>query len=204
MPARVTFGAFCLELKSGALTRDGCDVPLQSQPARVLVHLVEHAGALVTRDELRDAIWGDTWVNHDQGLNYCIRQIRVALGDEARSPVYLQTLPQRGYRFIADVQSAAVVAPPARRAMPPSWATAACVLVAGMALGLSAARAVVSEMTAVPFNHAIAQHLDPIDFARGAWTYHLKPLLTASAPTPDSSSTSAAPAPALPGSRSPR
>ena len=204
MPARVTFGAFCLELQSGALTRDGRDVPLQSQPARVLVHLVEHAGAVVTREELRHAIWGNAWVNHNEGLNYCIRQIRVALGDEARSPVYLQTLPQRGYRFIADVHPAAVVAPATGRAMPPRWAAAACVLGAGVVIGLSAARVVVIEMIPAPVNRTIAQHLDPIDFARGAWTHHLKPLLTASAPTPDSSPASAAPAPAPPGSRSPR
>lgn len=204
MPARVTFGPFALELHSGALTRDGLDVPLQSQPARVLVHLVERAGALVTREELRHAIWGGAWVNHNEGLNYCIRQIRIALGDEARSPAYLQTLPQRGYRFIADVHPAAIAAPAARRVMPASWLTAACVLVAGVVIGLSAARVVVSEMLPAPVNHAMAQHLDPIDFARGAWTYHLKPLLTASAPTPDPSSSSAAPAPASPGSRSRR
>ena len=202
MPARVTFGPFSLELQSGVLSRDGLDVPLQSQPARVLVHLVERAGALVTREELRTAIWGSAWVNHDEGLNYCIRQIRVALGDEARSPAYLQTLPQRGYRFIADVQSAAVVAAPVGRAIAPSWLTAACVLIAGAVIGLSAARIVVNEIVPAPVNHAIARHLDPIDFARGAWMHHLKPLLTASAPTPNPSSSTAAPAPASPGSTS--
>ena len=78
---------------------------LQQQPAKVLELLLRRAGELVTRDEIRAAVWGqDTYVNFDQGLNFCIKEIRAALGDDADEPRFVETLPRRGYRFIAAVE----------------------------------------------------------------------------------------------------
>jgi TolB-like protein/DNA-binding winged helix-turn-helix (wHTH) protein/Tfp pilus assembly protein PilF len=100
----IRFGGFELALKSGELRKDGVQVKLQNQPFRVLVFLASHAGELVTREELRQQIWqADTFVDFEHGLNFCIKQIRTALGDSAQSPVYIETLPRRGYRFIAPV-----------------------------------------------------------------------------------------------------
>ena len=101
----VTFGPFRLDLNSHELHRSGIAVRLQPQPARLLALLVERAGELVTRDEIRRTVWGaDTFVDFDQSVNFCIRQIRTALHDSADKPCYLETLPRRGYRFIAPVQ----------------------------------------------------------------------------------------------------
>ena len=98
------FGLFEFDPDSGTLTREGVPVRLPPQPARVLAVLVEHAGELVSRDHLRAAIWGDaTFVDFERGLNFCIAQVRGALGDSADSPRYIETIPRRGYRFIAPV-----------------------------------------------------------------------------------------------------
>jgi DNA-binding winged helix-turn-helix (wHTH) protein/TolB-like protein len=102
--ATTQFGQFAFDSESGALTRNGLPVRLPPQPARVLMLLVARAGAVVTRDELRREIWGtETFVDFERGLNFCIAQIRSALGDSADSPRYVETLPKRGYRFIAPV-----------------------------------------------------------------------------------------------------
>jgi DNA-binding winged helix-turn-helix (wHTH) protein len=99
---RARFADFELNLQTGELRRAGVTVPLERQPARLLSLLVERAGDLVCRDELRRAIWGDhTHVDFDRGLNYGMRQIRIALGDDARAPRFIETLPRQGYRFIA-------------------------------------------------------------------------------------------------------
>jgi TolB-like protein/Tfp pilus assembly protein PilF len=112
--ARVTslrFDPFELDADTGELRKAGRPVRLPPQPARVLEVLVSNAGRLVTRDELRDRIWsGDTFVDFEQGLNFCIKQIRVALGDDAKAPQYIETLPRRGYRFLAKVERAAAPA----------------------------------------------------------------------------------------------
>lgn len=103
----VTFGPYRLDLDSGDLSRSDVLVKLQPQPAKLLVLLVERAGELVTRDEIRRSVWGaDTFVDFDQSVNFCVRQIRTALHDNADAPCYLETLPRRGYRFIAPVQRA--------------------------------------------------------------------------------------------------
>jgi DNA-binding winged helix-turn-helix (wHTH) protein/TolB-like protein len=101
---RVTFGVFEFDPASGELTRSGTPVRLQPQPARVLALLTERAGAVVSRDELRQNIWADgTFVDFERGLNFCIAQIRSALGDDADAPRFVETLPRRGYRFIAPI-----------------------------------------------------------------------------------------------------
>ena len=98
------FGDYELDSRSEKLLRDGRPVKIQPQPLRVLALLAEHRGEIVSREQLRERIWGAaTFVEFDQGLNYCIRQIRVALGDEASKPAYVETLPKQGYRFIASV-----------------------------------------------------------------------------------------------------
>lgn len=101
----VTFGPYRLNLDTGELSRSDVPVKLQPQPAKLLVLLVERAGELVTRDEIRRGVWGtETFVDFDQSVNFCVRQIRTALHDNAETPCYLETLPRRGYRFIAPVQ----------------------------------------------------------------------------------------------------
>ncbi len=104
------FDTFQFDTATGELQNAGKHVRLPLQPARVLGVLASNAGRLVTRDELRDQIWSDdTFVDFEQGLNFCIKQIRDALGDEARAPKYIETMPRRGYRFLARVER--VVAP---------------------------------------------------------------------------------------------
>ena len=101
------FGAFELHPGSGELRRRGDRVKLPPQPFKVLEALVRRGGEMVTREEIRERVWqGDTFVDFDQGLNFCIRQIREALGDNAESPQFIETLPRRGYRFVAPVESA--------------------------------------------------------------------------------------------------
>ncbi len=98
------FGNYELDSRTGRLLRDGRPVKIQPQPLRVLGILVQRPGETVTREELHTAVWDDaTFVEFDQGLNYCIRQIRLALGDDASKPVYIETLPKQGYRFIAPI-----------------------------------------------------------------------------------------------------
>ena len=110
--ARVRFGVFELDPATGDLWREGALVRLQPQPAEVLALLVARAGEVVTRDALRERVWGgDTFVDFDRGLNFCIAQIRSALGDSAESPRFIRTLPKRGYQFIAPVERVGVAVP---------------------------------------------------------------------------------------------
>jgi TolB-like protein/DNA-binding winged helix-turn-helix (wHTH) protein len=103
----VRFGRFEFDPLTGGLTRDGVAIRLQPQPARVLALLVARPGNLVTREEIRGHVWGsDTYVDFERGLNFCVAQIRSALGDSADSPRYVETVPKRGYRFIAPVSEA--------------------------------------------------------------------------------------------------
>src|SRR6188474_1659112 len=95
------FGAFELDAGAGELRRHGDPVKLTPQPCKVLEVLVRGRGQIVTRDEIRERVWrADTFVDFDQSLNFCIRQIREALGDNAEAPQYIETLPRRGYRFL--------------------------------------------------------------------------------------------------------
>ena len=108
--ARVRFAEFAFDPATGELWRGDVAVPLEHQPALVLSHLIASAGRVVTREELASAVWGaGTHVKFDDGLNYCIRQVRAALDDDAKEPRFVETLPRRGYRFVA------VAAPDTRR-----------------------------------------------------------------------------------------
>jgi DNA-binding winged helix-turn-helix (wHTH) protein len=106
--AKVVFGPFQLDTRCLELRKDGRKMRLRPQPCRVLAVILSRPGRLVTRDEIRLAVWpSDVFVRFDLGLNSCLKQIRRALGDTARSPTYLETLNGRGYRFIGS----AVVTP---------------------------------------------------------------------------------------------
>src|SRR5215471_6853528 len=103
-PPALTFGGFELNPGAGELRRHGDLIKLPPQPFKVLEFLVRHGGEVVTRAEIREHVWaGDTFVDFEQGLNFCIRQIREALGDTADAPRFIETLPRRGYRFLMPV-----------------------------------------------------------------------------------------------------
>jgi len=97
------FGVFAFDERTATLTRSDRPVALEPQPARALALLLSRAGYLVRRDELSAHLWGDTHVDVDRGLAYCIGQLRAALGDSADNPRFIQTLPRRGFSFIAPV-----------------------------------------------------------------------------------------------------
>jgi DNA-binding winged helix-turn-helix (wHTH) protein/tetratricopeptide (TPR) repeat protein len=98
------FAAFELHAATGELRHRGGVLKLAPQPFKVLELLASRAGEVVTRVEIRDHVWtGDTFVDFDQGLNFCIRQIREVLGDTADNPQFIETLPRRGYRFLVPV-----------------------------------------------------------------------------------------------------
>ena len=133
------FGVFELDATTGELRKNGVRLKLQPQPVKVLILLASRAGDLITREDLKKTLWGeDTFVDFEQGLNSCIRQIRNALADDPDSPRYIQTIPRQGYRFIAHVVSAdasvAGVAPPAIVQSPPLrmwlWLTGGILIVA--------------------------------------------------------------------------
>src|SRR5262250_3030280 len=99
------FDLFELDTAASELRRNGERIKLPPQPFRVLELLVRRGGEVVTREEIRQRIWQeDTFVDFDQGLNFCIRQIREAVGDTAEAPQYIETLPRRGYRFLVPVE----------------------------------------------------------------------------------------------------
>jgi DNA-binding winged helix-turn-helix (wHTH) protein/TolB-like protein len=102
---RFRFGLFEFDGGACELRREGVLVHLQSQPAQVLACLIERANQVVSRDDLRKAVWGDgTFVDFDGGLNFCISQIRSALQDNSAQPLFIRTVPKSGYQFIAPVQ----------------------------------------------------------------------------------------------------
>src|SRR6476660_2372555 len=98
----VRFGMFEVDLRQGELRKNGIRVKLTGQPFQILVILLEHPGDLVTREQLQSRLWpSDTFVDFDGGLNAAINRVREALGDSAENPRFVETLPRRGYRFIA-------------------------------------------------------------------------------------------------------
>ena len=139
----IRFGIFEVDLRAGELRRKGRKVKLQEQPFQVLALLLEHPGQVVTREALRKKLWpADTFVEFDHSLNTAISKIREALGDLADNPRFVETLPRRGYRFIAPVEElgqaagpeAAVPVPPLpwwRTTLRLFWPLALLVLVIG-------------------------------------------------------------------------
>jgi DNA-binding winged helix-turn-helix (wHTH) protein len=105
------FGVFEVDLDAGERRKNGARLRLQEQPFQVLTALLENAGKVVTRDELREKIWpADTFVDFDHSLNTAVNKIRESLGDSASSPRFVETLARRGYRFIAPVDCAGAAA----------------------------------------------------------------------------------------------
>lgn len=114
------FGTFEADLRAGELRKQGKRLKLQDQPFQVLTVLLQRPGEVVTREELRSQIWpDDTFVDFDNSLNTAINKLREALGDSADSPRFIETLPRRGYRFLAlvtspDGKETATARPPAK------------------------------------------------------------------------------------------
>jgi DNA-binding winged helix-turn-helix (wHTH) protein/TolB-like protein len=136
------FGVFSFDPEQLELRRLAQPVRLQPQPARALALLLEHAGRVVSREAFQQALWGsETFVDFDRGLNFCIAQIRTALGDDAVQPRYVRTVPKKGYEFICPIETSdagALVPPPAdsgatRRAT--QWIAIASLLVVSVVGG---------------------------------------------------------------------
>ena len=103
-PAVVRFGAFELDLEAERLLKNGRLVRLQPQPFKLLRLLTNQPGKLVTREEIQAALWtNDTFVDFEQGVNFAVKQVREALGDRGENSIYVETVPKRGYRFLAPV-----------------------------------------------------------------------------------------------------
>jgi DNA-binding winged helix-turn-helix (wHTH) protein len=105
------FDEFELDTAAGELRRQGERLKLPPQPFKVLELLVRNSGEVLTRTDIRDRIWSDSFVDFEQGLNFCIRQIREALGEAADAPRFIETLPRRGYRFLLPVEAPAAAPP---------------------------------------------------------------------------------------------
>src|SRR5437879_10350631 len=106
--AILRFGVFEVDVRSGELRKQGVRIKLQEQPFHVLTVLLQRPGEVVTREELRSENWSaDTFVDFDNSLNTAINKLREALGDSADNPRFIETLPRRGYRFIAPVTGVA-------------------------------------------------------------------------------------------------
>lgn len=126
----VRFSVFQVDLRAGELRKRGVRLRLQQQPFRVLEMLLERPGQVVLREELRQRLWSsDTWVDFDHGVNKAVNKLRETLGDSADSPRFIETLPKRGYRFLAPVEiitdtsapvAGGVPAPPARAVVSPA------------------------------------------------------------------------------------
>ena len=113
-PSVIRFGAFELDAANGELRKAGVSLKIHPQPLQVLHLLAQHAGQVVTREEIQRCLWGEnTFVDFERGINFCVNQIRGTLGDDAEKPRYVETLPRRGYRFIAPVKIGVALAPPA-------------------------------------------------------------------------------------------
>src|SRR5258706_13241102 len=141
------FGDFEFDSTWGELRKEGLRVGLQEQPFQILPLLLKRPGEVVTREEVRQALWpGDTFVDFDVGLNSAVKRLRDALSDSADSPRFVETLPRRGYRFIAPLERPPVSLPaapqaPPRPALPPRsrlrpWAGAAAGVAAAALLAV--------------------------------------------------------------------
>src|SRR5580704_13294190 len=108
---RIFAGQFEVDIGAGELYKSGRRIALQEKPFRILGMLLHRPGELVTREELQSQLWSvDTHVEFDEGLNTAIRKLRTAFGDSADNPRFIETVPRRGYRFIAPVSRAEMVA----------------------------------------------------------------------------------------------
>jgi DNA-binding winged helix-turn-helix (wHTH) protein len=139
----IRFATFEVDLRAGEVRKAGMKLKLSGQPFQVLAILLEHPGEVVTREQLQKRLWPDTFVDVDHNLNTAINKIREALGDSAETPRFVETLPRRGYRFVAQVERAGVTNIPVealnqslpkqapKRSLRLALLFGACVLVAG-------------------------------------------------------------------------
>src|SRR5579862_6220663 len=105
-PRVLRFGVFEIDVRSGELRKQGYRIRIEGQPLQILICLLENPGELVTREELHRRLWpADTYVNFEHGLNAAVKRLRRALGDSADNPRFVETLPRRGYRFLAPVET---------------------------------------------------------------------------------------------------
>jgi len=139
------FATFEVDLRTGELRKGGLKLKLSAQPFQVLAILLEHRGDVVTREEFQKLLWPDTFVDVDHNLNTAINKIREALGDSAETPRFVETLPRRGYRFVAPVERTGasqtpvevfngdVPKPASKQTLRRAFLFGTCVLVAGAA-----------------------------------------------------------------------
>ncbi|MBL8177605.1 MAG: winged helix-turn-helix domain-containing protein, partial [Bryobacterales bacterium] len=131
------FGPFELDPATGELRKHGIRVKLQAKPCEILKALLEQPGSVVARDELRRRLWQDeTFVDFENGLNTAMNRLRLALGDSAGEPRYIETLARTGYRFIAPLERTAAPAPPPPPVSPPRPRVHYAVLAAVVAAAL--------------------------------------------------------------------
>jgi DNA-binding winged helix-turn-helix (wHTH) protein len=103
---RFQFGVFHVDVSNGELQKQGSKIKLQEKPFQLLVLLLEHAGRITTREELRQGLWSaDTFVDFDANLKTTLNKLRQVLGDSAENPIYIETIPRQGYRFLPPVMS---------------------------------------------------------------------------------------------------
>ena len=181
-PPLFQFGSFSFDSLTGELQRvDGAPgnpvERLPPQPSRLLEILVARQGELVTREEIRQALWPETHVDFDQSLRFCVRQIRTALGDSASEKTYIETLPRRGYRFLKSV-AAIERSPrngqdrgPARpRPGASAWLAGGSLVLALLAVGAwldsGASRPAPVRLAIMPFELAATDATEPNDLAR--------------------------------------
>src|SRR5271163_3164902 len=109
----IRFGTFEADLRSGEVRKSGSRIKLQEQPFKVLQILLEHSGDLVTREELQARIWPkESFGDFDHAVNVAIGKLRTALGDSPDNPLFIETVPRRGYRFVGKLESPALSPPP--------------------------------------------------------------------------------------------
>jgi len=101
---QVRFGEFRVDLTTGELCKNGCKVILPEQPLLILTMLLERSGNLVTREELQQKLWPNTFVDAEQGLNAAMKRLRAAIGDDPNQVRFIETIPRKGYRFVAYVE----------------------------------------------------------------------------------------------------
>ncbi len=142
----VCFGAFELDVRAGELRRNGTKVRLQAQPLQVLAMLLEYPGEVVTREELKQRLWSaDTFVDFEHGLNAAVKRLRIALGDSAERPRFIETLPRHGYRLLVAIEKPAESPAPLQAIDPSAGRAGASVagwpllVIAGLVLILLAA-----------------------------------------------------------------
>ena len=162
------FGAFEFDSASGELLKNGRAVAIEPQPAKALALLLSKPGEIVTREELRDAVWGgDTHVDFERGIAYCVSQVRTALGDSGDNPRFVQTVPRRGFKFIAPVAPVAPLEPAPPAATFNKWVTVPLVF----ALVLAAVGVVVETLRTPPIQDRVAIAVSVFDNETGEAGY---------------------------------